>query len=46
MQPGEIYDVYCDKTGKALKIYGSKDAWERNDVSDITFDESKKNITI
>ena len=46
MQPGEIYDVYCDKTGKALKIYGSKDAWERNDVSDITFDEAKKNITI
>lgn len=46
MQPGEIYDVYCDKSGKALKIYGSKDAWERNGVSDISFDESKKNITI
>ncbi len=46
MQPGEIYDVYCDKSGKALKIYGSKDAWERNDVSAITFDETKKNVTI
>ena len=46
MQPGEIYDVYCDKRGKALKIYGSKDAWERNSISDISFDESKKNITI
>lgn len=46
MQPGEIYDVYCNKAGKALKIYGSKDAWERNDISDITFDEAKKSITI
>ena len=46
MEPGEIYDVYCSKTGKALKIYGSKDAWERNDVSDITFDDTKKSVTL
>ena len=42
MKSGQIYDVYCDKNGKALKIYGSKDAWERNDVSGITFDETKR----
>lgn len=46
MQSGQIYDVYCDKNGKALKIYGSKDAWERNDVSGITFDETKKSVTL
>lgn len=46
MKVGEIYDVYCSKSGKALKIYGSKDAWERNSVTGMILDESSRSISI
>ena len=44
IQPGEIYDVYCNKYGKATKIYGSKNAWSRTSVTDIELDESSKSV--
>ena len=46
IQPGEIYDVYCNKYGKATKIYGSKNAWSRTSVTDIELDESSKSVVI
>ncbi|MDD3240672.1 MAG: PEGA domain-containing protein [Lachnospira sp.] len=46
MKVGEIYDVTCDKTGKAIKIYGSKNAWEKTGITGLTFDESSRKITI
>ena len=46
IQPGEIYDVYCNKYGKATKIYGSKNAWSRTSVTDIELDESTKSVVI
>lgn len=41
-----IYDVYVNKAGKAVKIYGNSDAWARYDVSGITVDEDSRKITI
>lgn len=46
MEPGEIYDVICDKNGKAKSIYGSKDAWERTGITGLTFDENSRRITL
>ena len=46
LEPGQIYDVYVGKNGKANAIYGNSDSWERSDVSDITVDESSRKITI
>ena len=46
MELGQIYDVYINTKGKATAIIGNSDAWERNDVSGITIDESKRKITI
>lgn len=46
MKLGEIYDVYVSVSGKATKIYGSKKAWERNDITGITLDEDARKIGI
>ncbi|MDO5402459.1 MAG: PEGA domain-containing protein [Eubacteriales bacterium] len=44
MELGEIYDVTCNKSGKAVKIYGSESAWERKGITGLAFDESRKKI--
>lgn len=46
MKPGEIYDITCDKSGRALNIHGNDRAWERSGITGLSFDESTKNITI
>lgn len=46
MQLGEIYDVTCNKSGKAVSIYGSSDAWERSGVLGLEFDESTRKIML
>lgn len=46
MELGEIYDLTCDKTGKASKIYGSKNAWERSEITGMEFNEIERSITL
>jgi len=46
MELGELYDVYVNKSGKAVKILGNSKAWERNDISGITVNEDSRKITI
>ncbi|MDO5381651.1 MAG: PEGA domain-containing protein [Eubacteriales bacterium] len=46
MDIGEIYDVYCNSKGTAVKIYGNSNAWERNEVTNATIDENSRKITI
>lgn len=43
---GQIYTVTCNRSGVAVKIYGHKSSWERDELSDFTVDEDKKVITI
>ena len=38
-QLGQIYDVTCNKSGKATEIHGSSDAWEKNSLTGVEFDE-------
>ena len=45
LKQGGIYDVTCDKTGKAVKIYESSKAWERNSVTDLEIDESSRKLS-
>lgn len=45
MKLGEIYDVTCNKAGKAIKIYGTKNVWERSGITGLTVDEGGKKIT-
>lgn len=44
MRLGEIYDVTCNKSGKAVSIYGSSDAWERTGITDVEFDEDTRRV--
>jgi len=46
MELGQIYDVYVNDKGKATAIIGNSDAWERNEVSGITIDESNRKVSI
>ena len=46
MEIGELYDVYVTASGKAAKIYGNSEAWERNDISGITVNEEGRKIGI
>lgn len=45
MKLGEIYDITCDKSGKAQAVYGNPDAWERSGITGLAFDENSKKIT-
>lgn len=44
LELGGIFDVTCNKSGKAVKIYESSTAWERNGITDVEIDENKKSI--
>lgn len=44
MDLGEIYDVTCNKSGKATAIHGASNAWEKNSLSGLEFDESARKI--
>lgn len=46
MKLGEIYDVTCNKSGKAVSIHGASDAWERTGISGLEFDESNRKIML
>lgn len=46
MKLGEIYEITCDKSGKAKTVHGASKAWERSGVTGIEFDESAKKINI
>lgn len=46
MKLGEIYDVTCNKSGKAVSIHGSSDAWERTGISGLEFDESNRKVML
>lgn len=46
MKLGEIYDITCDKSGRAQNIHGNASAWERSGITGLSFDESTKKITI
>lgn len=46
MKLGEIYDITCDKDGKAQSVYGNPNAWERSGITGLTFDESARKITV
>ena len=43
-QLGQIYDVTCNKSGKATEIHGSSDAWEKNSLTGVEFDESARRV--
>lgn len=44
MRLGEIYDVTCNKSGKAVSIYGSSDAWERSGITGVEFNEDQRKV--
>lgn len=44
MKLGQIYDVTCNKSGKATQVYGSGQAWEKNSLTGLEFDESTRKI--
>lgn len=43
---GDIYDVKCDKNGKATKITESDEYWSKDGITDLDFDESSRKITL
>ena len=46
MKLGAIYDVTCNKTSKAQKIYGSNDTWEISGLTNFECDENDKKVTV
>lgn len=46
MKLGDIYDVTCNKTSKAEKIYGSNDTWEISGLTNLECVENDKKITV
>ncbi len=46
MKAGDIFDVTCNKSSKAEKIYESSDTWEMTGFTGFQADESKKKVTI
>lgn len=46
LKVGEIFNVTCNKSGKATKIYESSDAWETTGVTNFGVDESASTMTI
>lgn len=46
MSLGDIYDVVCNKSGKAISIYESTAAWENSGVSDLGVNEPLRTMTI
>jgi hypothetical protein len=45
MKMGDIFNVTCNKSGKALKIYESSNAWEKTGVKDVSFDENSRKLS-
>lgn len=46
MEIGQIFDVKCDKSGKATSLKGNSEAWERNEVTGVEIDESSRRVSI
>lgn len=46
MELGQVYEVTCNKSGTAVKVYGHKDSWERDELTDLEIDEELKTVTI
>jgi hypothetical protein len=45
MKMGAIYDVTCNKSGKAVSIFESATAWEVSNITDFTIEENSRKIT-
>lgn len=43
---GDIYDIKCNKSGKALSIYESSTFWENSGVTDLSVNEPTRSMTI
>lgn len=46
MKLGDIFNVVCNKNGKATSIHESSDYWEKKGITDLKFDESNRKLTI
>lgn len=45
MKMGDIFNIVCNKNGKATSIHESSDYWEKKGVTDIKFDENNRKLT-
>lgn len=43
---GDVYDIVCNKSGKALTIYETSDVWEKSGITNFGVNDSSRIMTI